>query len=326
MTKILAADIGGTKTLLQLTEYNGHSYRLLAEQRFDSHAFPTFGQVLTEFLSAAKQSNIHSACFAVAGPVSADSNTAYVTNLPWTLDRQQIEQHYSIDKVSLINDFHAVAAGINTLTDNELETLQQGEPRQHGNQLVIGAGTGLGVAQRIWNGTGYQILASESGHAGFAPQNAQQRELLEFLAEDINIVSREHLLSGQGLVAIYRFLCQRQGHMCQTLVDASQISQVANDSNSDDYNICNEVLELFCEIYGSESGNLALTTLPFGGVFIAGGVAAKNIQALKRSHFVSAFGNKSKMNKLLLSMPIHVINNEAVGLHGARLLASQNTA
>lgn len=323
MTMILAADIGGTKTLLQLGEVRGKRYRVSNEQRFDSQAYGKFDEVLGKFLGAAGQPPIQRACFAVAGPVAGDGSGANVTNLPWTLDSRKLMKHFNINRLTLINDFHAVAAGIDTLSNNDVVTLQRGKPQRHGAQLVIGAGTGLGVAQRFWSGYAYQVQAAEAGHAGFAPANKQQRRLLEFLAKDHACVSREHVLSGQGIVAIYRYLCQQSQQMCQTLIDPAQISLIASSPDADEHKVCQETLALFFEIYGSECGNLALTTLPYGGVYIAGGVAAKNLETLKASAFVDAFSNKNKMARLLSTMPIHVIKDESIGLNGALYLASQ---
>ena len=321
--KVIAGDIGGTKTLLQLGELRGKRFRVSNEQRFDSQAYPKFDEVLSKFLGAAGQPAIHSACFAVAGPVATDGSAANVTNLPWTLDSRKLMKHFNINRLTLVNDFHATAAGIDTLSGNDVISLQRGQPQRHGAQLVIGAGTGLGVAQRFWSGYAYQVQAAEAGHAGFAPATEQQRRLLEFLAVDHPCVSREHVLSGQGMVAIYRFLCQQGQQMCQTLIDPAQISILANSPEADEYKVCKETLALFFEIYGSECGNLALTTLPHGGIYIAGGIAAKNLDALKASAFVEAFYNKNKMAKLLKTMPIHVIKDESVGLNGAIHLAIQ---
>ena len=323
MTRILAADIGGTKTLLQLGEVRGKRYRVNNEQRFDSQAYDKFDEVLSEFLGAAGQPAIQCACFAVAGPVATDGSGANVTNLPWTLDSRKLMKRFGINRLTLVNDFHAVAAGIDTLSGNDVITLQRGQPQSHGAQLIIGAGTGLGVAQRFWDGYAYQVQAAEAGHAGFSPATEQQRRLLEFLAIDHPCVSREHVLSGQGMVAIYRFLCQQSQQMCQTLIDPAQISLIANTPDADEHKVCQETLALFFEIYGSECGNLALMTLPYGGIYIAGGIAAKNLEALKASAFVDAFCNKNKMSKLLTTLPIHVIKDESIGLNGALYLASQ---
>jgi glucokinase len=323
MTRILAADIGGTKTLLQLGEVRGNRYRVSYERRYDSQAFPTFDDVLSNFLDAAALQSIQSACFAVAGPIANNGSSANVTNLPWTLDCRKLMKRFNINRLTLVNDFHAVAVGIETLSESDVLTLQQGQPQKHGAQLVVGAGTGLGVAQRFWSGYAYQVQAAEAGHAGFAPATEQQRQLLGFLAKDHPCVSREHVLSGQGMVMIYRFLCQQGKQMCQTLIDPAQISLIANRPDADEHRVCQETLALFFEIYGSECGNLALTTLPYGGVYIAGGIAAKNLEAMKASTFVDAFRNKNKMGKLLMTIPIHVIRDEMIGLNGALYLASQ---
>ena len=317
MTAILAADIGGTKTLLQLSEYDDGEYHLLHECRFMSQDYDSFDAVLNTFLQQAGNPRIDQACFAIAGPIAADGASATVTNLPWTLDREHLRSDHGFDGVQLINDFHAVAAALDGMNEDELLTLQPGQAEEHAPQLVVGAGTGLGVALRIWNGRHYQIVATEAGHAGFAPADPRQRRLLDSVAARHAVVSREHLLSGNGLVTIYRFICQEQRIPAQEH-GADVISRLAAEGDQ----ICADSLALFFDIYGSECANLALIALPFGGIYIAGGIAAKNIDALLHSDFVQAFCNKSKMQHLLERMPIHVITNESVGLLGARRLAS----
>jgi len=317
MTRILAADIGGTKTLLQLSEYDSDDYQLLYECRYASQDYDSFDDVLSAFMQGANNPRIEQACFAIAGPIAGDGASATVTNLPWTLDRERLRTDYAIAEVRLINDFHAVAAALDSLPDDELVTLQQGRAQAQGAQLVIGAGTGLGVAMRIWNGRRYQIVATEAGHAGFAPADQQQRRLLEFAAGRHPVVSREHLLSGLGLVTIYQFICQQQ-RKPQVELGADEISRLAADGDQ----TCTDCLALFFNIYGSECANLALVGLPFGGIYIAGGIAAKNIDALVNSDFVQAFCHKSKMHHLLSALPIKVIKNQSVGLLGARRLAS----
>jgi len=319
MIRILAADIGGTKTLLQLSEFNDRSFRLLYEERYSSQDYASFDELLTAFLRDTGQTGIDHACFAIAGPVSTDGSSANVTNLPWQLQRDRLVKTYNINHVTLINDFHAVAAGIDTLSGDELQILQQGQPQTPGTQLVIGAGTGLGVALRIWTGSAYQVLATEAGHAGFAPANEQQQRLLSFLASRYTIVSREQVLSGQGLVNIYQFICEEDTTTARD-IDAAQISHLADQG--DDH--CRRALALFFDIYGSECGNLALATLPFAGIYIAGGIAAKNLGALVQSGFIAAFCHKSKMQGLLTDMPVFIIKNEAVGLSGARHVAALN--
>jgi len=322
MTRILAADIGGTKTLLQLSEFAGGEFRVLAEQRFASVDYQHFDMLLNEFLEQLDGPAPEHSCFAVAGPISDRGSRAKVTNLPWLLERDRLSDRFDLGRLTLINDFHAVAVGIDSLRQDEWITLQQGRPQPQTAQLVIGAGTGLGVAQRIWQGDRYQILASEAGHAGFAPGGQLQLELLAFLAAENPLVSREQILSGSGLVNIYRFLCHYHGHRCREL-DAAEISRLASAVSDSDSKICAAAMALFFESYGSECGNLALATLPYAGIFIAGGIAAKNIALLQSSAFVSAFNHKSKMQAILATLPIHVISNEAVGLQGARLQASR---
>lgn len=318
MTFILAADIGGTKTLLQLNDCTDNPNKVIHEQRFVSANYLSFSDVLTEFISDNQTIVIEHACFAVAGPVNTVSNTAKVTNLPWSLSAKILATQFSIKQVTLINDFYAVALGIDVLNDQDIEVVQKGNRHSHGAQLIIGAGTGLGVSAKIWDETAYKILASEAGHGGYSPANIIQTELLSFLSTDNNYVSQEQVLSGQGLVNIHKFICRKLS--ASPVLNAFEISQHAESGDKQ----CIETLSLFFQIFGSVAGNLALTFLPYGGLYIAGGITAKNISALKQSAFTEFFCNKKKMSVLLSDIPIYVIKNQSVGLMGALNLAAEN--
>lgn len=323
MTTTLAADIGGTKTLFQLTMENGE---ILLEQEYVSQQYARFDLVLAAFLSQdqIKHYTIKHACFAVAGPVSGCD--AKVTNLPWQLNSDELAKSFNIKYVHLCNDFEAVAHGIACLTDDEIITLQQGEVDKTLPRAVIGAGTGLGQALLFPIGSEWQVVSTEGGHTDFAPTDNKQTVLLEHLIERFGHVSYERVVSGSGLVTIYEFLRAYEQYdenpqLRQAMISsdpAAAISQFANEQGDP---LALESLDLFIQIYGAQAGNLALTVSPRGGLYIAGGIAAKNSERIKQGKFINAFIAKGRMQSLMEKIPVYLITQPKVGLLGARLLA-----
>ncbi|MEW6221659.1 MAG: glucokinase, partial [Thermodesulfobacteriota bacterium] len=207
--RILAADIGGTKTVLQLAEVESGAVRPGHRQLVASQRFPDVAALLEAFLAGAAAGAIDAACLAVAGPVTG--GRAQVTNLGWQVDAGELAARFRIGRVSLLNDFAAVGYGIETLGPDELAVLQAGTAEALAPRGVIGAGTGLGMGLVVWTGDRHLVLASEGGHVDFAPVDNEQVQLLRFLWRRQERVSCERLLSGAGLVQIFEFACERAG-------------------------------------------------------------------------------------------------------------------
>lgn len=319
--KILAADIGGTKALLRLSQVqHGGETRILCQRRYTSARFATFDELLAQFLADCSVRNIDAACLAVAGPVSqeAERQTARVTNLPWRLDSRELAAGFLIRRIRLINDFAAVAYGIDTLKGEELRTLQSGKPAPDAPRLVAGAGTGFGVALVIRTEVGEQVLSTEAGHADFAPSSLQLEEISAYLRQNQGRCAVEDMLSGRGLVNIHDFLCRQEGAVA--LDDAAAVSEAAADGDV----IAGKTVDLFCHAYGAAVGNLALFCLPRGGIYIAGGIAPKLIGFLEKGGFLAAFRDKGKMSALMEEFPLAVVMNPEVGLQGAEEFAKRN--
>jgi len=298
----LAGDIGGTKTFLALADATG---KIVKEQRFDSLIYPNLISMLDIFL--ADKPTISSLCLGVAGPIV--NRNANITNLPWEIKTDDLMTHLNCKNIKLINDFAAIGYGIKALNTEDLSYLQTVSPQPDAPFLVLGAGTDLGMAI-VFDG---QIIASETSHATFAPNNALQRQLVEWAAKDTARVTNGYFLSGVGLTRLYAFICETQG-FAQSYQSAAAISRAAL-LNADLAAI--SALHLFVCIYGGIAGNLALSCLPYGGVFIAGGIAPKILSALQNGEFMEAFCNKPPMSHLLKQMPVAVILTEKVGLFGA---------
>jgi len=323
--KVLAGDIGGTKTLLQVVEVGKKSRRICHEARFESADWPAFSPLVGEFLCDTYPPLPETACFAVAGPV--EGKRAKLTNLPWEdLDATHLADYFGMREVLLINDFLAVGHGIQGLAEAEIATLQAGQEQPHAPRAIIGAGTGLGQGILVWKNGRYGPLDTEGGHVDFAPLDAEQEGLLRFLKTRYAHVSYERLLSGSGLVEIYRFLCNSAATKREsTIIDsqpdlAAAISAAALDASDP---IAVHALHLFARIYGQQAGNLALTCLARGGVYVAGGIAPRILPFLQDGEFIRAFRAKGRMERLLVDMPVRVVLNPRVGLLGAAIVASR---
>lgn len=350
MTVLLAGDIGGTKTILRLVEAQAQAttadttLKTLYENRYPSGEFPDLVPIVQQFLdeAAAEQSDRPQpsrACFAIAGPVA--NNTSSLTNISWSLEGDRLENQLDLEKVSLINDFAAVGYGVLGLSSDDLCPLQSTDASADAPIAVIGAGTGLGEGFLVPNGSGgYTVFPSEGGHADFAPRSQLEFELLQYLRDKFNItrISAERVVSGQGILAIYQFLRDRQMGsespevadvvrtweseigLPEKSVDPSATIAIAS-AEKDDY-LSQRTMDIFASAYGAEAGNLALKLLPYGGLYVAGGIAAKNLALMQSGVFMKAFLDKGRVSSLLERVPVHVVLNPKVGLIGAALYAA----
>ncbi|HEY0142284.1 MAG TPA: glucokinase [Thermoanaerobaculia bacterium] len=299
--RFLAGDVGGTKTLLRCVEATGE---VAAEARYESPAYSTFHALVHEFL-AQVPGPVDAACFAVAGPVY--DRQAEVTNVGWTIEEEALARSTGIGRVSLINDFYAVALGVPLLRDEDLLSLHPGTRDPHAPKAILGAGTGLGEAIVAQHRGDYFVLPTEGGHGDFAPQDEEQARLFVHLHRELGHVSWERLLSGMGLVNIFSFL----GGDRETT--PSCIADLAD--RGDD--LGERTFRIFVDLYGAEAGNMALRVLARGGVYLAGGIAAKNTRWFTDGKFVEAYLRKGRFRDLVETIPVDLITNEQVGLIGA---------
>lgn len=340
MTLLLAGDTGGTKTILRLVEVSPNSeLHTISEERYPSQDFPDLVPMVKQFIADSGTPTPKKACFAIAGPVT--NNTAKLTNLAWLLDGERLQEDLGIEHVSLINDFAAVGYGILGLKPEDLYTLQAGKPNPEAPIGIIGAGTGLGQGFLIKQGDTYQVFASEGGHSDFAPRTELEFQLLKYLTDkhDIQRVSVERVVSGLGIVAIYQFLRDRK--MQRESPDIAQVirsweEQAGQKEKSVDPGavigtaalekrdrISEQTMQIFVEAYGAEAGNLALKLLPYGGLYIAGGIAPKILPLLQEDSFLLNFTQKGRMRSILTQIPVNIILNSQVGLIGAAISAAR---
>lgn len=326
---ILAGDIGGTKTLLGLFEQAPGRPRMIEHRAFPTLDYASLTDMVRAFLVPFGIDRLDSASFGVAGPVVEQS--AQLTNVAWGVNAMEVAAHLNVGRLVLLNDLQAIAYAVPVLRPEELEVLQEGLAVADGNAAVIAAGTGLGQALLPRVAGRLAPSPSEGGHADFAPRTPREIEFLKELTKTYGRAEWEQVLSGRGLINLYRFLhgALRQGSgqaECAAAVDPDDgarapalISAAALEARCPQ---CVETLEMFVDAYGSEAGNLALRAVATSGLYLGGGIAPKILPALKTERFLAAFRHKPPMDDLLSKVPVAVILDDRAGLLGAAVHAA----
>jgi glucokinase len=318
---ILAGDLGGTKSNIGLFEVQREKLVRVAQKRYASQEHSGLEEILTDFLNETKGKVTQSA-FGIAGPVV--NNRVRATNLPWIVDGASLAKHLGLSFVRLLNDLEATAHGIEVLEPRDMETIHAGVFAPQANQVVIAAGTGLGEGVLFWDGKRHLPMATESGHADYAPNTAQQADLWKFIRQREEFVSAECILAGGGFLRVHEFLDPSVRHASFDGPGADPAPDITRRGLSGECPVCVATLDLWVEIYGSEAGNLALRNVARGGIYIAGGIAVKVLPKLKNGSFVAAVKHKEKLGDFLSQIPIHVILNEDCPLLGAARVAWKN--
>jgi glucokinase len=366
---ILAGDVGGTKVNLGLFELSGAAsgpLRLLTAASFASSAFAgladvveAFGRQASPVVSAGGgRPEVTAACFGVAGPV-IDNRTS-TPNLAWEIDGGELARRLGLPAVLLINDLVATAEGIPLLADDELASLQAGDPQPGvetrrggdasapvaGNQVLIAAGTGLGMALLPVAGGVRVTVPSEGGHADYAPRDADEAALLLYLRRRFGEhVSVERVVSGPGLVVIYEHLrdagdtAESPSVRAALAAAASPAADRGRGAGGDPARViaeaalagadalCGRALDMFISAYGAAAGNLALTGTAVGGVYLGGGIAPKILPRLAGGSFIRAFLDKGRFEAYLRRIPVRVLLNDRTAMLGAaRRAAAMVTA
>jgi len=320
--KILVGDIGGTKTLLSLLEGpDAASLREARRARVLNAAEDGLAPILERFLG--EVGGVDAAVFGVAGPVEDD--VCQATNLPWTIDARELSARLSIPHTALLNDLEAIALGVGALGDDALVTLQTGEVDPEAPAAVIGAGTGLGEAILVPGPEGAlpRVLATEGGHVDFAPRDDAEVSLLRFAQERHGRVSLERVVSGVGLSLVYDHVVASGEAPASPSVEAvpeggDRSAAIGETGLRGDEPAARVALDRFISLYGAAAGNLALTCLPFGGLYVAGGIAPKILDRLRDGPFLESLLAKGRMRRLLERLHVQVVTDPAVGLLGAR--------
>jgi glucokinase len=316
---ILSGDIGGTKTNLACFTFENGLLVRGALKSYPSKQFSSLTEVITCFQEETSL-QIERAAFGIAGPVV--NGRCEATNLPWVVDSSRVASAFGLQTAGLINDLEATAYGVLRLGQKDLLLLNAGVPQEHGAIAVIAAGTGLGEGALIWNGSRYQAVPTEGGHADFAPRNELEINLLRFLLTKHKRVSYERIISGMGIVNLYQFFRTQVKYPEPawltnqfTAGDAAAIITSSAMAGKDE--ACVRSLELFVSLYGAEAGNLALKFLATGGVYIGGGIAPKILPEIQQSTFLDSFTAKGRFSNLMKTIPVSIVLNDEAALYGA---------
>ncbi len=318
---ILAGDVGATKILLEVGESRTGRWEPAFARRYAAQGAVSFSATLDTFLdewrAEAAGRRITCAGFGVAGPVTGSK--AKMTNRPWVIDAEAISARHRVPRVRVANDLVASALGISWVPPRECVTIQPGRPVEDEPRVVIGVGTGLGVAHLVPANGKLHPLPGEGGHAGFAPATQLQMELWQSIYHAVGRVSCESILSGQGLAACYSFLQGKGAHPgAEPALLPERITEAALAGND---KLCSAALDLFVECLGTVAGDLALATMARGGVYLTGGIAAKIVTHLQQGRFREAFCAKAPHSALLMKIPVRTIISERVAVLGAARLA-----
>jgi glucokinase len=318
---ILAGDLGGTKANLGLFDINAGKLVRVADKRYATRDHAGLEEIASDFLNGSK-GKITAASFGVAGPVV--DNSVQATNFPWVIDGSSVARHLHLNRVHLLNDLEATAYGVGVLEPHELEVIHPGIDVPKSTQVVIAAGTGLGEGILFWDGQRHAPMATEAGHADFAPNTEQQAELWKFLKARNEFVSVEIILSGGGFKRIHEFLNPSLKHPGFDSGHPDPAPEITRMGLSGECPTCAATLDLWVEIYGSEAGNMALRSVARGGIYIAGGIAVKVLPKIRNGKFTAAVRHKEKLEAFLSNIPIRVVLNEECPLLGAAFVAWQN--
>lgn len=324
----LVADIGGTNSNFGIVEPEGDKFALLLSLHIKSALIQNFTDVFNDVVVYAQQKigcTITKACVGAAGVVSEKRDWVQPTNLHFSIDTAELQQKTGLVAVILINDFEAVGYGIGELSQKELVCINAGTPRAYANKAIVGAGTGLGKGIMAWDERRltYMPVPSEGGHADFAAQTQQELALIEFIKATDQItgpVSWEHVLSGAGIKRIYNFLgttgtYKETEHTRALEQNGLHPDQIFSYRMRDER--CKATFELFAGWYGRCAKNFSLDVLALAGVYIAGGIASKNLELFRLPNFMTEFLNANLQTKLLQQMPLYVITDYNVSLYGA---------
>lgn len=321
---LLAGDIGGTNTRLALLDPDRGHRDPVAEVTYASRDYGGPFQVITEFLS---QSGLDatSAIIGVAGPVIRGG--ADITNLPWAIEAELLRIALGLESVKLVNDLEALAAAVPDLGPDDVVTISAGRPEPKGAMAVVAPGTGLGEGFLVWDGEGFRAHPSEGGHTDFAPRNQGEIGLLRYMQARLSRVSCERVCSGSGLPYIYDYLVS-QGYEEPEWLRAELrlagdptpaiISAALDDSRP--CRLCQATLRTFAAILGAEAGNLALSVLSTGGVFLGGGISRRVLPFLTDGQFLRAMRDKGRQAGLVTNMPVRVITCPEATLRGVSLM------
>jgi glucokinase len=312
---VLIGDIGGTNSRLGICDPDG-AISCVAHVR--NNAYPDLSAVLSDYLATVSPPPC-AALLAVAGPVREQQVT--LTNLGWSIAADQLQKRLGLRAISLLNDFAAVAHAVPVLQEDDRRAIGDVKPRHDEPIAVIGPGTGLGVAGLLKTAAGWSAVIGEGGHVTLPAADDEEAALLSTLRSQIGHVSAERLISGPGLLLLYRTLAAREGAVIDSTVNPEQVCALARDGNV----LARRAVAQMFLFLGTVAADLALSLGAEGGVYIAGGLIPGNLDLFERSAFRQRFEQKGRFSGYLRDIPTYVITRSEPALLGLCRLVGQIT-
>jgi glucokinase len=311
---LLAGDIGGTNghvALMRVADDGSGDFETLAYRVHACAAFPSLAALLRAFIDDEVRAPVSHCVLACAGQVMGDE--VVNDNLAWPVRLDALRAALGLGEVALLNDFEALGHAIDGPLAASGRHLCGPPQRGGGPSLVVGPGTGLGAAVHLPGMPHPTVLTTEAGQMDFAPHSLRERDVLSWLAPDGGYVPVEHIVSGPGLLTVYKALCALDGKS-PVLATPKEVTAAAA-AHADGHAV--EAVELFCAALGSFTGNLAMTYMPTGGVFLAGGFLSSIFGLLQRSAFEERFLHGRSVRAFLAHVPVWVTEHGCHGVQGA---------
>lgn len=321
---VLAADVGGTHARIGLLRARPSAQpplEMLAGHVYDCAKWPGLGEILQDFLAhhADGRGHIARCALAVAGYLRGDELVS--ENLRWPVRISELRERLQLNRLDIVNDFEALARGTRFLSANDSVAVIEARGTT-GPTVVVGPGTGLGCAVLLPNGDAPLVMPSEAGHVALAPGNEREIEVLRRLGHDRGYVHTGYVLSGPGLVNLYRVLADIEG----TSAIHAEPAAVSAAAMAGDDPLARETLSTFCAMLGSFAGDLAVMFKAGGGVYLAGGILPFIRDFLLASEFRARFLNKGVMREFLSAVPVRLIEHGQLGVMGAAAMEIEAVA
>lgn len=304
----LVADLGGTNTRVALTD--GARVRTDTIKRYRNKDHADLSSVLRAYKSE-YEITPDAACVAMAGPVL--DGVGELTNLNWRVDRTAVAEATGATTVAVLNDLQAQGHALDHLKPDVLQTILQRTPAgPQAARLVIGVGTGMNAAA-VYKLNGRTLVPpSEAGHVSLPAQDADELRLLDWIAAKHGTPGLEDVLSGRGFERVYGWLCAEAGS--EHVLDAGQIMEGVDDRSNPR---AEKAARIFTRMLGRAASNLALVHLPFGGVYLCGGVARHFGPHLDRLGFGAAFNDKGRFADFMTQFPVYLVEDDYAALSGS---------
>ncbi len=308
----LLADIGGTNTRVALAR--GGKVIHGSVRHYPNAEFDALEPVLHRYIAETGTQTPAAACLAMAGPVREGVGT--LTNLDWTLDAATLAHATGAGTVTLLNDLQAQGHALGHLPSEALFPVIAGPPpRLQATQLVIGVGTGFNAAPVFDTPGGRFVPPSESGHVALPLRDDRDVRLARFLERSHGFAAVEDALSGRGLVALHEFACTEAGSPEKATLKGKQIMAAVAEGDP----LCRQAAALFARLLGAVAGDLALTQLPFGGIFLIGGVARAMGPYLVEMGFVESLRDKGRFGDFMEQFSVTIVSDDDAALIGMAL-------